>query len=86
MPPARERAVLFGYSEGGPMAMLFAATHPERVSSLVLYGAYAKRTRSDDYPWAQSEEDRVRYTEHLVNDLGLGRQTSGCAARPPTRR
>ena len=61
------RAVLFGYSEGGPMATLFAATHPERVSGLVLYGAYAKRTRGDDNPWSQSEEDRVRYAEHLVN-------------------
>jgi DNA-binding winged helix-turn-helix (wHTH) protein/pimeloyl-ACP methyl ester carboxylesterase len=59
-------AALFGYSEGGPMATLFAATHPERVSSLVLYAAYAKRTRSDDNPWSQSEEDRVRYSEHLV--------------------
>ena len=33
-----QRALLFGYSEGGPMALLMAATHPERVASLVLYG------------------------------------------------
>ena len=33
-----ERAALFGVSEGGPMSMLFATTHPERVSALVLYG------------------------------------------------
>ena len=45
------RAVLCGYSEGGPMAILLAATHPERVSSLVLYGSYAKRTRGEGYPW-----------------------------------
>ena len=32
------RAVLFGYSEGGPMAILMAAMHPERVEALVLYG------------------------------------------------
>ena len=61
------RAVLVGYSEGGPMASLFAAAHPERVSSLVLYGAYAKRTRTADYPWAQTPEERVRYTDHLVS-------------------
>jgi class 3 adenylate cyclase/pimeloyl-ACP methyl ester carboxylesterase len=36
-----ERAVLFGISEGGPMAMLFAATHPERVTHLALYGTFA---------------------------------------------
>ena len=38
-----ERAALFGYSEGGPMCVLFAATYPERTSALVLYGTYAKR-------------------------------------------
>src|ERR671929_204777 len=31
-----QRAVLFGYSEGGPMAILMAAIHPERVEALVL--------------------------------------------------
>ncbi len=43
-----ERAALFGYSEGGPLAMLFAAAYPERVRALVLYGTYAKRTGPDD--------------------------------------
>jgi class 3 adenylate cyclase len=38
-----KRAALMGYSEGGPLSMLFAATYPERTTSLVLYGAYAKR-------------------------------------------
>src|SRR6266540_2031948 len=52
---------------GGPMAILCAAAHPERVTSLVLYGSSAKRTRSDDYPWAQTEEDRAAYTELLVS-------------------
>jgi len=61
------RAVLVGYSEGGPMAILFAAAHPERVAALVLYGSYAKRTWSEDYPWAQSQEDRTAYTEQLLN-------------------
>jgi DNA-binding winged helix-turn-helix (wHTH) protein/pimeloyl-ACP methyl ester carboxylesterase len=63
---ASTRAALFGYSEGGPMSVLCAATHPERVSSLILYGAYAKRTRAHDYPWAQTPEDRAKYTQHLV--------------------
>ena len=35
------RAVLIGASEGGPMSILFAATHPERTAALILYGAYA---------------------------------------------
>src|SRR5262245_13968462 len=50
---ASERAALFGYSEGGPMSILFAGTYPERTSALVLYGTYAKRRDpDDDYPWA----------------------------------
>jgi class 3 adenylate cyclase len=47
-----ERAALLGESEGGPSSMLFAATHPERVSALILYGSFAT-TRP-------SEEDRER--------------------------
>jgi len=61
-----ERAVLCGYSEGGPMAMLMAAMHPERVAGLVLYGTYARRVWAEDYPWAQTQEERASYTEELV--------------------
>jgi DNA-binding winged helix-turn-helix (wHTH) protein/pimeloyl-ACP methyl ester carboxylesterase len=61
-----ERAVVCGHSEGGPMAVMLAATHPTRVSALVLIASYAKRTRGDDNPWAPTEEQRSRYTEHLV--------------------
>jgi DNA-binding winged helix-turn-helix (wHTH) protein/alpha-beta hydrolase superfamily lysophospholipase len=60
------RAVLFGYSEGGPMALLMAATRPERVASLILYAVYAKRLWSEDYPWAQTPEERAAYTNALV--------------------
>jgi pimeloyl-ACP methyl ester carboxylesterase len=47
-----ERAALFGISEGGPMSVLFAATHPERVTHLVLHGAMGRTTEAPDYPWA----------------------------------
>ena len=60
------RAVLFGYSEGGPMAVLMAAAHPERVTSLVLYASYAKRVWAADYPWGQTQERRAAYTDELV--------------------
>ena len=53
-----DRTALFGISEGGPMAALFAATFPERVSHLVLYGTYAKMTRSEDHP-AGIRRDRL---------------------------
>lgn len=62
-----ERAVVCGYSEGGPMAMLMAAMHPERVAGLVLYGTYARRVWAEDYPWAQTQDERAAYTEQLVS-------------------
>jgi pimeloyl-ACP methyl ester carboxylesterase len=51
-----KRAALFGISEGGPMSILFAASHPERISSLVVCGSYAKRSWAEDYPFGWSEE------------------------------
>src|SRR5688572_29036477 len=51
-----ERAALFGVSEGGPMSILFAASYPQRTSALVIYGSYARRSWSPDYPFAWKEE------------------------------
>jgi pimeloyl-ACP methyl ester carboxylesterase len=53
------RAAVLGYSEGGPMSALFAATYPERTSALVMYGSYARWTRTDDYPWAMSAAEHA---------------------------
>jgi class 3 adenylate cyclase len=47
-----QRAVLLGVSEGAPMSILFAASHPELTSALVLYGGMARSTWAPDYPWA----------------------------------
>ena len=45
-----DRAIVYGLSEGGPLACLFAATYPERTDGLVLQGSCAKFIQSDDYP------------------------------------
>jgi class 3 adenylate cyclase len=45
-----ERAALFGVSEGGPLSILSAATHPRRVSALAMYGAAARIAWAPDYP------------------------------------
>jgi predicted ATPase/pimeloyl-ACP methyl ester carboxylesterase len=66
-----EQAVLFGYSEGGPMAALFAATYPARTRGLVLYGSYAKRIRSDDYPWAPTLEERLAHAASTASEWGI---------------
>ena len=46
-----EHAALMGVSEGGPMSMLFAATHPERTRALLLVGAEVKEETTPDWPW-----------------------------------
>jgi pimeloyl-ACP methyl ester carboxylesterase len=52
-----ERAHIFGVSEGGSMACLFAATYPERTRSLLLYGTRPRWTRAPDYPWGPTPEE-----------------------------
>ena len=65
-----ERAALFGVSEGGAMSALFAATYPERTSALVMYGSYARRQRTSDYPWGQSAEDLAASLREIEEGWG----------------
>jgi pimeloyl-ACP methyl ester carboxylesterase/class 3 adenylate cyclase len=66
-----DRAAVFGLSEGGAMAALFAATYPERVSALILYGTFAcgaappeeGGVRGDNYPAVRG----------ILDDWGEGR-------------
>lgn len=53
-----QSATLFGHSEGASTAIAFAAQYPERVERLIVFGGYARRVRSDEYPWAPTEEER----------------------------
>jgi pimeloyl-ACP methyl ester carboxylesterase/DNA-binding winged helix-turn-helix (wHTH) protein/class 3 adenylate cyclase len=64
------RAVLMGVSEGGPMCSLFAATYPERTEALVMVGTYARRTRTDDYPWAPTAEQRELFCREVLDTWG----------------
>ena len=65
-----ERAALLGHSEGGNMCVLFTATYPERTTALLLVGSYAKRLRSQDYPWAPTVEERSREIEETEATWG----------------
>jgi pimeloyl-ACP methyl ester carboxylesterase/class 3 adenylate cyclase len=61
------RAAVMGTSEGGAMAMLFAATYPERTRSLVLYGTYAH------FPtWAPLPMELETFISTLDNIWGTG--------------
>jgi pimeloyl-ACP methyl ester carboxylesterase len=65
-----EQAAVFGFSEGGLMSVVFAATYPERTTALALYGVFAKRIWSPDYPWAPKPDDRAREIEELERNWG----------------
>jgi pimeloyl-ACP methyl ester carboxylesterase len=60
-----ERAAVLGLGDGGPVAMLLTAMHPERCSALVLFATAAKRTRANDYLWGFPET----MVEEIVRDV-----------------
>ena len=45
-----ERAAVMGFSEGGALSILFAATYPQRVRAIVLYGTFGRVVEAPDYP------------------------------------
>ncbi|MEY2536561.1 MAG: hypothetical protein QOG67_301 [Verrucomicrobiota bacterium] len=63
-----ERANIFGVSEGGSMACLFAATYPQRVSSLLVWGAQARWIASPDHPWGQTREEHDQMISMIQDD------------------
>jgi class 3 adenylate cyclase len=65
-----ERAALFGQSEGASMAILFAATYPERTTALMTFGGFASRMRHPDYPWAPTSEQRQEFYDLIERDWG----------------
>jgi len=65
-----ERAALFGYSEGGTMCALFAATYPSRTSALIMNAAFARRTFAPDYPWGRTQTQVEAYLEQVRREWG----------------
>ena len=49
-----KQAVLIGMGGGGTLSMLFAATHPERTSGLVLVNSFPRLSEAPDYPWGRA--------------------------------
>lgn len=78
-----ERAALFGYSEGGPMCALFAATYPERVSSLIMHGSYPRRLLAPDYPYGMESAAHEAFLEDIERHWGTA---VGYDLRVPSRR
>jgi class 3 adenylate cyclase len=65
-----KRAAIMGFSEGGPMSMLFAATYPERTAASVLYGAPVSWVEKEDYPWAPTRSELHDFLRREVSRLG----------------
>lgn len=61
-----ERAAIFAWSEGAALACLFAATYPERVERLILYGGFARNGDADGYDIGRPDELRARVTKRLL--------------------
>jgi len=67
-----ERAAVMGFSEGGPMCALFAATYPERTSALIMYGSMARRAWAPDHPWGRTSEEHEKRLRTVEQVWGTG--------------
>jgi len=64
------RAAVMGVSEGGPMSLLFAASHPSRVAAVVVYASLPRFAWAPDFPWGQPLDDWNRELDRDVRDWG----------------
>jgi class 3 adenylate cyclase len=65
-----ERVVVFGHGDGGPIAMLFAATHPERTEALVLGDTFARLRHAADYPHGYDDATAAAKAKALCDYWG----------------
>lgn len=83
-----ERAALLGHVDGAAMAMLFAATYPERVFALVLFQGKPRFVRAPDFPWVPTREQYELDTQNWLAELqstpDLERAFAGRLGRSPT--
>ena len=78
-----ERAALVGLSEGGPMSLLFAATHPERVQSLALFGSFARTVRGPGYDAGLDRDEAIELVDTIPAAWGTGRVLAYPTAHTP---
>ena len=67
-----EKAAIVGISEGGPMALLFAATYPERVTALVLWATFARTVWAPDYPQGIDPKIGHEFCDQIEKHWGHG--------------
>jgi class 3 adenylate cyclase len=74
------QAALLGDAEGGPMAMMFAASHPDRVPALVLTNTYARWRRADDYPIGMPDGTWEKLLDRYEQNWGVSGEILGLTA------
>ena len=65
-----QRAALVGVSEGGPMAILFAVTYPQRTLAIAIYGSYARKSWAADCPFGWTDERWETFFENVERHWG----------------
>jgi class 3 adenylate cyclase/alpha-beta hydrolase superfamily lysophospholipase len=65
-----ERAAAVGISEGASLSAVFAASHPDRVTSLVLIGGFARTLADDDYEWGAPRETAAAFRRRMEESWG----------------
>ena len=76
------RGTLLGISEGGTLSLLFARAHPERTTSLILYGSWARRIAGPDYPTGPSEEELEAVISRMEHAWASGEWWDGGQPSP----
>jgi pimeloyl-ACP methyl ester carboxylesterase/class 3 adenylate cyclase len=71
-----ERAVIAGSMSGCAPAMVFAASHPERVESLLLLGGYARLGLDADYPQGVEQAEVDQIADAILSTWGSGADLS----------
>jgi class 3 adenylate cyclase len=74
-----ERAAIFAQVEGGTMATMFAATHPERARALVMFSPWARIVHDEGYEWANPPDIRARIVDEILAGWGQPGETPGFA-------
>jgi class 3 adenylate cyclase len=64
------RAVAFGISEGSSLSALFAASHPDRTSALIVLGGFARLLRDEGYDWGPTLEEAEAFNEQVGSTWG----------------
>jgi class 3 adenylate cyclase len=76
-----ERSAVFGFSEGGALAVLFAAAYPARVSELILFASFACTRPAPDYPEGAEQDAFFDRLEAQLGAWGAGEMLRHYAPR-----